>query len=166
MATQPGTETKLTLEAPAPVAPVLAKDAAGLVPIEPAAKTQLDQTADAFVAELVALDSNSPEFGRKVDQLTDMGRKTIAQAAGASNRFLDKPVKAMDRETGIGNDLTRLRRLVEDLDPGKKGNLLSPKKIFGFIRRATSCAAISTITNPRKPTSPRSSTAWRPARTS
>ena len=70
-----------------------------------------------FVDELAALDSNSPEFGKKVDQLTAMGRKEIAEAAGASNRFLDRPVKAIDKDTGIGADLTELRRTVEALDP-------------------------------------------------
>ena len=68
------------------------------------------------MTELAALDTNSPEFGRKVDQLTTMGRKEIAEAAGASNRFLDRPVKAIDADTGIGTDLTDLRRTVEELD--------------------------------------------------
>ena len=49
--------------------------------------------------------------------LTAMGRKEIAEAAGASNRFLDRPVKAIDKDTGIGADLTELRRTVEALDP-------------------------------------------------
>ena len=62
-----------------------------------------------------------PEFGKKVDQLTGMGRKEIAEAAGASNRFLDRPVKAIDSDTGIGADLTELRRTVEELDPAKNG---------------------------------------------
>ncbi|MFM9853024.1 MAG: toxic anion resistance protein, partial [Sphingomonadaceae bacterium] len=43
------------------------------------------------------------------------------------------PVKAMDPDSGVGKDLAELRRTVEDLDPGKKGDLLSPKKIFGLI---------------------------------
>jgi len=51
-----------------------------------------------FVDELSKLDSNSPEFGKKVDQLTAMGRKEISEAAGASNRFLDRPVKAFHNE--------------------------------------------------------------------
>jgi uncharacterized protein YaaN involved in tellurite resistance len=82
------------------------------------------------VDELAALDSNSPEFGKKVDQLTAMGRKEIAEAAGASNRFLDRPVKAIDKDSGIGADLTELRRTVEGLDP--KGATKS-KKLLGII---------------------------------
>jgi uncharacterized protein YaaN involved in tellurite resistance len=81
----------------------------------------------------VALDANSPDFGKKVDQLTTMGRKEIAEAAGASNRFLDRPVKAIDSETGIGADLTKLRRTVEDLDPGRNGAIGKPRRLFGII---------------------------------
>ncbi len=89
------------------------------MPLKDEQKSQLEEKVDTFVAELVALDSNSPEFGKKVDQLTTMGRKEIAEAAGHSNRFLDRPVKAIDKDTGIGADLTELRKTVEDLDPGR-----------------------------------------------
>jgi uncharacterized protein YaaN involved in tellurite resistance len=127
------TETKLKLEAPEALATVEPEQAAGLVPIEEGIKSKLDTVADKFVAELVAADANSPEFGRKVDELTNMGRKQISEAAGASNRFLDRPVKAINSDTGIGADLTELRRTVEELDPGRQGNLSTPRKILGFI---------------------------------
>ena len=126
-------ETKLKLEPPAPLTPVLAKEAAGLVPLDEGQKSQLDQKADEFINELVALDANSPEFGRKVDQLTNMGRKEIMDAAGASNRFLDRPAKAIDADTGIGSNLTELRRTVETLDPGRNGALSKRRKLFGII---------------------------------
>jgi uncharacterized protein YaaN involved in tellurite resistance len=75
----------------------------------------------------------TPEFGKKVDQLTNMGRKEIADAAGQSNRFLDRPVRAMDKDAGVGADLAELRRTIEDLDPGRKDNLFTRKKFFGII---------------------------------
>jgi uncharacterized protein YaaN involved in tellurite resistance len=59
-----------------------------------------------------------------------MGRKEIAEAAGASNRFLDRPVKAIDKDTGIGADLTELRRTVEALDPKEA---TKTKKLLGII---------------------------------
>ena len=96
-------------------------------------RTELEKKVDGFVDKLVALDSNSPEFGKKVDQLTAMGRKEIAEAAGASNRFLDRPVKAIDSDTGIGADLTQLRTTVEALDPKRNGALTPTKKLFGLI---------------------------------
>ncbi|WP_332811226.1 toxic anion resistance protein [Sphingomonas sp.] len=127
------TETKLTLEAPAVLNPVQPQDAAGLIPLQAEERTALEKKVDSFIEDLVAADANSPEFGKKVDQLTNMGRKEIADAAGQSNRFLDRPVKAIDSDTGIGTDLTELRRTVEDLDPSRRGNLLAPKKLFGII---------------------------------
>src|SRR5687768_9594679 len=133
MATQTATETTpLTLDAPQPMQTVTAEQAAGLVPLKEEQKSALEERVDSFVNELVALDSNSPEFGKKVDQLTTMGRKEIAEAAGHSNRFLDRPVKAINSDTGIGADLTELRRTVEGLDPAR-GNLSRPRRLFGFI---------------------------------
>jgi len=133
MATTTGTETKLKLEAPDALNAVQPQEAAGLIPLKEDERTALEVKVDTFIADLVATDTNSPEFGKKVDQLTGMGRKEIADAAGQTNRFLDRPVKAIDSDTGIGTDLTELRRTVEDLDPSRRGSLLAPRKLFGII---------------------------------
>jgi uncharacterized protein YaaN involved in tellurite resistance len=127
------TATQLKLDPPEVLQPVMPQQAAGLVPLKDQERSELEKKVDGFVDELVALDSNSPEFGRKVDQLTAMGRKEIAEAAGASNRFLDRPVKAIDSDTGIGADLTQLRTTVEALDPKRNGALTPTKKLFGLI---------------------------------
>ncbi len=134
----PSTETKTAvatdfeLTPPEPVPTVTAAKAAGLVPVSEEKKTALDSKVEGYVAELISQDANSPEFGQKVDQLTNMGRKEIAAAARMSNRFLDRPVRAMDQESGVGSDLAELRRTVEDLDPGRKGKLRG-RKLFGII---------------------------------
>jgi uncharacterized protein YaaN involved in tellurite resistance len=127
------TEHDLVLTPPAPVAPVTVEKAAGLVPLDNRQKTQLAGRVDSFIDDLIELDANSPEFGKKVEQLTTMGRREIADAAGHSNRFLDRPVKAMNSESSVGADLTELRRTVEDLDPGRRGDLLGRKKLLGII---------------------------------
>jgi len=133
MATTVTETAELTLTAPDPVAPIAVEKASGLVPLEDAQKTQLEAKAEQFVADLVAQDANSPEFGRRVDLIADMGRNEIAQAAGQSNRFLDRPVRSMDKESGVGSDLAELRRTIEDLDPGKRGSLTAPKRLFGIL---------------------------------
>ncbi|MGQ0588391.1 MAG: toxic anion resistance protein, partial [Sphingosinicella sp.] len=129
-ATATETASTLTLDPPQPLQSVTAEQAAGLVPLKEEQKSALEEKVDGFVAELVALDSNSPDFGKKVDQLTTMGRKEIMEAAGHSNRFLDRPIKAIDSDTGIGADLTQLRKTVEGLDPGRG---VKPRKLFGII---------------------------------
>jgi uncharacterized protein YaaN involved in tellurite resistance len=128
--TKTQTATKLKLDPPEALQPVAPTEAAGLVPLKSEETSELDKRVASFVDELAGLDSNSPEFGKKVDQLTSMGRKEIAEAAGASNRFLDRPVKAIDKDTGIGADLTELRRTVEALDPKEA---TKTKKLLGFI---------------------------------
>jgi len=127
------TADPLNLTPPDPVPAVAPDKAAGLVPIDEEKKSKLEEKVDAFVDDLVAQDANSPEFGKKVDQLTNMGRKEIMAAAGMSNRFLDRPVRAMDKDEGVGANLAELRRVVEDLDPGKRGKLSGPRKILGII---------------------------------
>lgn len=131
--TQTATASKLELTAPDPVPTVTPDKASGLVPVSEEKKSKLDAKVDSFLAELVAQDVNSPEFGKRVDQITNMGRKELMAAAGQSNRFLDRPVRAMDETSSVGTDLAELRRTVEDLDPSKRGKLLQKKKLFGII---------------------------------
>jgi len=136
MASQPPAETatttatKLKLDPPDALQAVAPAEASGLVPLKAEETSELDKRVGQFVNELAALDANSPEFGKKVDQLTAMGRKEIAEAAGASNRFLDRPVKAIDKDSGIGADLTELRRTVESLDPKEATRT---RKFLGII---------------------------------
>ena len=132
-ATETITADNLVLTPPDPVPVVTAARASGLVPVDDSKKSELEARVDSFVNQLVEQDVNSPEFGKRVDAITAMGQKEIRDAAGQSNRFLDRPVKAMDQETGVGKDLAQLRRVVEDLDPGKRGNLSAPQKLFGII---------------------------------
>ena len=126
------TATDFDLSPPDPVPAVAPEKAAGLVPVDAEKKTKLDEKVDGFVEELVAEDANSPAFGEKVDQITRMGQEQIRAAAAMSNRFLDRPVRAMDQDNGVGNDLLELRKTVEDLDPGRKGKMRG-RKLFGII---------------------------------
>ncbi|MEQ8771812.1 MAG: toxic anion resistance protein, partial [Erythrobacter sp.] len=102
-ATKAATDFELT--PPDPVPQVAPEKAAGLVPVSSEQKSKLDQKVESFVADLVSADANSPEFGEKVDQITRMGQEQIRAAAGHSNRFLDRPVRAMDEDSSVGKDL-------------------------------------------------------------
>ena len=126
-------ETAIKLEPPVAVSAIAPARAAGLVPLKPNEKSQLDAKVAAFVDELIATDAASPEFGKKVDALSNLGATEIARAAAQSNRFLDRPTRAINKETGIGADLVQLRKIVEDLDPGRSGKLTGRKKLFGLI---------------------------------
>jgi uncharacterized protein YaaN involved in tellurite resistance len=128
-----GTADELKLTPPDPVPAVAAEKSAGLVPVAGEQKSKLETKVDEFIDDLVAQDVSSPEFGQRVDQIVSMGRREIAEASGQSNRFLDRPTRAMDETSGVGGDLAELRRTVEDLDPSRRGNLLAPKRLFGLL---------------------------------
>lgn len=132
IATATKTATDFTLTPPDPVPVVQPAQAIGLVPVTSEQKSKLDGKVDAFVQDLVSADANSPEFGEKVDQITRMGQEQIRSAAAMSNRFLDRPVRAMDGDGSVGTDLAELRRTVEDLDPGRKGKMTG-RKFLGII---------------------------------
>ncbi len=122
----------ITLEPPAPVPVIAPEKAAGLVSLSDDQKGKLETRVDGFVDELIAIDANSPEFGQKVDQITNMGRAEIMAASSQSNRFLDRPTRALNADSTVGVNLVALRQTVEDLDPGNQG-ITNRKKLFGLI---------------------------------
>ena len=60
----------LVLTPPDPVPSVVPEKAAGLVPVDAATRTKLEEKVDSFIADLVAQEVNSPEFGRRVDSIS------------------------------------------------------------------------------------------------
>ena len=149
MATQPpaeaatSTATKLKLDPPDVLQTVAPADAAGLVPLKAEETSELDKRVGQFVDELAALDSNSPEFGTKVDQLTTMGRKEIAAASARTLPNFAGPSK---------HSIRRARQ--------------SLARSWESSHSATASTAISTNIAVRRPTSKASSTASVTARTS
>ena len=126
-------ETAIKLEPPVAVSAVAPSRAAGLVPLKTEQVAALEARVDSYIDKLLEQDASSPEFGKEIDKLANLGATEIASAAGQSNRFLDRPVRAMDKDTGIGADLTQLRATIEDLDPSKRGDMMTKKKLFGII---------------------------------
>lgn len=128
----------LVLAPPAPVVVLDEGQAAGAVPVEAAKRAELRDRANAFVAELVTLDTKSPVFAQKVNAITTMGDQDMRAAASVSNRMLDRPAAAMgkgsggDAQTRVSNTLGDLRHAVTDLDP-KRADLTGVKKILKWL---------------------------------
>ncbi|MGH6614012.1 toxic anion resistance protein [Sphingomonas sp.] len=122
----------LTLEAPAPIAAIPVAEAAGLVPIDEGTRVELEDKVDRYIAELTSLSAHSPDFGVKADQLANLGQREISALANQSNRFLERSTRSL-KEGEVSANLARLREVVEALDPGRRGNLLEPRRILGII---------------------------------
>ncbi|RVX42034.1 uncharacterized protein YaaN involved in tellurite resistance [Nonomuraea polychroma] len=129
----------LVLTPPAPVAPVPAETAAGMLPMAGERAAELTAKARAFAGELSGLDPRSPEFSRKVHDISSMGDTEIRSASQVANRMLKRPVAALDAARGEGadaqakvaKDLVALRRTVVDLDPKQAAS--GARKLLGLI---------------------------------
>jgi len=129
--------TSLTLIPPQPVPVVTDTDAAAMVKVDPATASKVDAMVGDYIKSLASLDPHSQDFGNKVNAIHTMGNDEIRQSASASNRMLDKPVKAMEsgpfsKGANVSKSLVDLRHTVEDLDPSRQG-LMNPKHLFGLI---------------------------------
>ena len=98
----------------------------------------LDEKVNEFIEGVVNEPAQSEEFQDKVSAIHNLGNAEIRASANVSNRFLERPVSAMndglfDSKSQVSQTLVELRKTVEDLDPSKQGDLFAPKKLFGII---------------------------------
>ncbi len=137
--TQEHTENQeLILQPPAPVQPVQAESTEGMVPLDADTMQNLDGKIDEYVTTLLQAEVGSTALKTKVDSIHNLGAGEIRASAEVSNRMLDRPVKSMqsglfDESSSISEGLVALRNKVEELDPGRQGNLLKPRKLLGII---------------------------------
>ena len=137
--TQPATASgTLTLEPPPAVEAVPQTQAAEAVKIEPAQQQKLDQMVSTYLDAVTSLDTHDQAFAARVKDIAKLGDDDIRSSAQVSNRLLEKPMAEMSQggisqASNVTKSLLSLRKTVEDLDPQKQGNLLSPRKLLGVI---------------------------------
>ncbi|MET9632680.1 toxic anion resistance protein [Lentzea sp. NPDC006480] len=122
------------LTPPDPVEPVPVDRAAGLIPVADDAKVQLSVRAQEFISALAAVDPQSPDFSRIVDQALVLGEAEMRVAAQIAGRMLDRTLASVSspNTTRVSTSLVELRRSVRELDPQDLTKLTS-RKILGFI---------------------------------
>jgi uncharacterized protein YaaN involved in tellurite resistance len=131
-------EAPQALTPPEPVSTVPEDKAGKMVKLEPDTLQKLDGKVNQFVDVIISADVHSEPFESRVTTIHNMGNKEIRAAASMSNRMLNRPVKAMeggvfDEQSPVSRSLLELRETVEELDPSRQGDLLSPRKILGVI---------------------------------
>jgi uncharacterized protein YaaN involved in tellurite resistance len=127
-----------TLEPPAPVVAIAPESASGKVKLKPEDVAALDAQVRQFIDEITTHDCQHPTFKAAVERVHAMGTRDIEASAAVSNRMLERPVGSLNQGpltqgAHIGQSLIDLRRQVEALDPSRQGDLLSPRKLLGFI---------------------------------
>jgi uncharacterized protein YaaN involved in tellurite resistance len=131
-------DASLALEAPAPVSVVAPATAQDTVPINAADRARLDSMVARYLDAVSNLDLHGTEFSDKVKDIGNLGGDDIRASAAVSNRLLEKPLAAMEKgglteSSAVSKSLLSLRREVEDLDPSRQGDLVSPHKLLGLL---------------------------------
>jgi uncharacterized protein YaaN involved in tellurite resistance len=126
-------DAPLTLNMPAPMAPVKEPDAAAaMVPFKEETKAAAVSQADHFISDLLQMDVTSGDFRARVDSAFRLGRKEIADSALLTGKFMEKNFVGEAGNPAF-QVMNEMRGLFEELDPGKEGDLLSAHKILGVI---------------------------------
>lgn len=128
----------LVLQPPEPVTSVTTQQAAQPSTLSQDTMHRLDQQVNAFIDDLLKADVHSNAFQEKLGAVHTLGNADIQASANVSNRMMERPMRAMESERNpqastVSRGLLDLRRTVEDLDPSKQGDLLSPKTLLKFI---------------------------------
>jgi len=116
------------------------KKAQELAPLDENLKARVDAQVDAFVQGLLAADVHSDDFKRKIDSAFKLGRKEIAEATRLNTGFLKQNFRGIENSPAFGA-MSQLRGIMDELDPGKQGDLLSVNKILGIIPGGTKLKA-------------------------
>ncbi|NUS08542.1 MAG: toxic anion resistance protein [Nonomuraea sp.] len=104
-----------------------------MLPLPDERAAELAARARDFAGELSGLDPRTPEFARKVHDLSSMGDTEIRSASQVANRMLQRPVAALDEgpQAKVAADLVALRRTVVDLDPKQASG--GARRLLGLI---------------------------------
>jgi len=132
------TPPEAPLVAPAAVKPVAPAAAIGKVPIPPERQTVLDAQVEDVARTLVSLPVDGVDFKNAVNTLGAMADKEIVASAGVANSLLERPARTMTsgafgNDSDVSKQMLELRRTIEKLDPSRRADLFSAKKIFGII---------------------------------
>lgn len=133
----PAEDAGVVLTPPEAVPELREEQAVGMVAVPSEKRSELQERAQAFVDELAAIEPGSPEFTRKVADITRLGEREIRSSAETANRMLERPSSSLAaaRGRGAGSEpqaqvaraLRDLRTTVTDLDPAR-ADLTAPKR--------------------------------------
>ena len=126
-------DAPVTLTPPEVITPVVEARAPDMVPLSTEVQGKIDQQVTAFVDGMLAEDVHSEGFKAKLDSVFRLGREEISNAASLmGGRFMDRNFVGIE-DSAAFKSIQTMRGLLDDLNPGKQGDLLAPRKILGLI---------------------------------
>ena len=122
-----------TLQPPEVISSVADNEAADAIPLSAEMAAAVDDQVEHFVNALLAEDVQSDSFKARLDSAFRLGREEISITSSLlSGRFLERNLVGMEDSPAF-KAIEEMRGDLNDLDPGKQGDLLSQNKLFGVI---------------------------------
>lgn len=129
----PNADTDFRLTPPEVLQPVSDDVAKTALPLAPELKAAVDDQASRFIDALLTEDLSSDSFKAKLDSAFALGKEEISAAASLlQGRFMERNFVGMEKSAAF-KAIQEMRSHLEELNPGRDGDLMQPKKLLGFI---------------------------------
>jgi uncharacterized protein YaaN involved in tellurite resistance len=126
-------EQTAILTPPEVLQPVNEPKAVELLSLSEETKAKVAGQVDTFIRVLLSEDINSDAFRSKLDSAFHLGRAEISNAASMmTGRFMERNFVGIEKSAAF-RSIQDMRACLDELNPGKQGNLLQPHKILGII---------------------------------
>ena len=121
------------LEAPEVITPIAVQASQTAVPLKPEVKAAVDEQVARFVDALLKEDVHTDAFKSKLDSAFALGKEEVSTAASLmQGRFMQRNMVGVETSPAF-KAMGDIRSQLDDLNPGKDGDLLQPNKLLGII---------------------------------
>jgi uncharacterized protein YaaN involved in tellurite resistance len=122
-----------TLEPPEVIQAVPAEAAREVVPLKPELQQQVDDQVLRFIDGLANEDLHSEGFRSRLDSAFALGKEEVSNAASLmQGRFMQRNYVGIE-DTAAFKAISDIRAQLDELNPGKDGDLMQPRKLLGLI---------------------------------
>ena len=129
---QPGMPA-FVLTPPQAIGPIDPGQAAQATPVPAELAGAVDAQVDRFIDALLSEDMQGDAFRARLDSAFRLGREEIAATAHLiSGPFMERNMVGLEESTAF-KAIQEMRRHLDDLDPGKAGDLLTQNRLLGII---------------------------------
>jgi uncharacterized protein YaaN involved in tellurite resistance len=133
MNTTTASPAPFTLTPPEVITPVEPPQAVEAVPLKPEVADRVDEQVRRFIEALEKEDLHSEPFKARLDSAFQLGRQEISIAAGLMQGSLMQRNFVGATETPAYKAIAAIRGQLDELNPGRDGDLLQPRKLLGLI---------------------------------
>ncbi len=127
------TQDEMVLTPPEVLTPVVESKAPDMVPLKPEVMEKIDAQVAAYVENLLAEDIQSDSFKAKLDSAFRLGKEEISNASSLmTGRFMERNFVGIEDSASF-KSIQAMRGMLDELNPGKQGDLLAENKILGII---------------------------------